>query len=301
MAQLNTATLAALNVDFDRRFIEAYNDPETVIWHPRLTTKVPSKTKQTTYALVDKVPGLREWLGPRVAHNLAAHDYTIVNKDFEGTVELDRNDVEDDNLGMFTGVALPGLAKAAKRHPDILLKSLLQNTTALAYDGVTFFNDAHPDYNGGTYDNLFATTALTSANLSTVWAAMAGYTGSDGQILGVTPDLLIVPPQLYRTALEILNATTVVSGGAAIDNVMRGWMDVLMIPELANQPTTWYLAVTKGPLKPFIFQERKAPEFVTRDRADDPRVFEQRKLLYGVDYRGNVGYTLPFLMAKASA
>ena len=48
-----------------------------------------------------KVPRLREWIGDRQIHNLAAHSWTIVNKDWEATIEVDRNDIEDDRLGLY--------------------------------------------------------------------------------------------------------------------------------------------------------------------------------------------------------
>jgi phage major head subunit gpT-like protein len=36
-------------------------------------------------------------VGDKVVKQLKGHAYTIVNDDFEATVEIDRNDIEDDN------------------------------------------------------------------------------------------------------------------------------------------------------------------------------------------------------------
>lgn len=52
----------------------------------------------------------------------------------------------------------------------------------------------------------------------------------------------------------------------------------------------WFLLCTKRPLKPLIYQDREAFQFVARDRADDPNVFNKDELLYGVDGRANVGF-----------
>jgi hypothetical protein len=38
----------------------------------------------------------------RVAQNLSEHSYSLVNKEFEGTVEIPRIDIRDDNLGYTT-------------------------------------------------------------------------------------------------------------------------------------------------------------------------------------------------------
>lgn len=52
----------------------------------------------------------------------------------------------------------------------------------------------------------------------------------------------------------------------------------------------WYLLNTTGVLKPLIFQSRKPPTFVSKDRETDETVFNNNQFLYGVDYRCNVGY-----------
>lgn len=48
------------------------------------------------YAWLGDIPGMREWIGDREVQNLTASDYTIKNKDFELTVGVDRNAIEDD-------------------------------------------------------------------------------------------------------------------------------------------------------------------------------------------------------------
>ena len=59
--------------------------------------------------------------------------------------------------------------------------------------------------------------------------------------------------------------------------------------------TPWFLLCTNQPLKPIIYQERKAPVFVARDKETDDNVFDQRRFVYGTDIRCNVGYGLPQL------
>ncbi len=61
--------------------------------------------------------------------------------------------------------------------------------------------------------------------------------------------------------------------------------------KLAGAGTKWWLLSTNRPLKPFMHQVRKKPEFVAKtnpNESDD--VFIKNRYLYGVDARCNVGY-----------
>jgi phage major head subunit gpT-like protein len=302
---INNATLQGLRTTFGKQFQDAYNSAP--VWWDKIATRVPSSNANNTYGWLAQQATLRHWLGPREAQNLVERGYVIENRSFEGTIEVDRDHIEDDSLGIYTAQMLPQLGAATAKHPDRLAKALLQSST-LGFDGLSLFNDSHLTYDKTgvttTYDNVFTGTALTAANFAVVYAAMQGYVGEDGLPLGVNPTLLIVPPQLKKMALEIVNATIIAGANGSnvsTTNVLQGWVEVLDVPELSNEATTWYLADASQPIKPFIFQERRAPEFVSRDNPQDPKVFEQKIYTYGVDYRGEMGIALPFLIAKAVA
>lgn len=304
---ITQATLDSLRTQFEMRFGEAYSATEP--WWSKVATEIPSTAKSNTYGWLAQQVLLREWVGPRVALNLSERTYALENKSYEATIEVDRDDIEDDNLGMYNAVVIPQLAQGAAKHTDQLLVAMLQSNSAAgptAYDGLSLFNDSHLTYGKTTttYDNKFA-LALTADNFDTVWSAMTSYTGEDDQPLGVMPNLLIVPPQLKRTALEIMSSTTAAkvfgsnTAAASIDNVLQGWADVLVIPELAGDPTRWYLADVSKPIKPLIYQSRRPDQFVSRDNPQDPKVFDQKKYTYGVDNRKNVGVSLPFLISTS--
>ena len=57
--------------------------------------------------------------------------------------------------------------------------------------------------------------------------------------------------------------------------------------------TPWFLMCTNQSIKPIIYQERQAAKFVSKDKETDDNVFSQRRFVYGVDMRCNVGYGLP--------
>lgn len=307
--QVSSATLNALRVTLGFQFEAAYGATPT--WFEKLATVVPSSTRSNIYAWALATMRLREWIGPRVAQNLSEHDYTVVNKKYEGTIEVLREDIEDDNLGIYKQVTLPALAAAAKKHPDQLLAALL-TANPVGWDGVALFHDSHPNFNvsgvgATTYDNLYADLDLDGDGVATMYAAMASILGEDGNPLMVTPNLLICAPQLRREAETVANSSvyvvphgTSVNGSGAVENVMKGWFDVLVVPELAAAPNVWYMADTTKSIKPFLYQDRDAAELVARDNPEDPKVFERDMFTYGVRKRGAMAATLPFLIAKAT-
>ena len=52
----------------------------------------------------------------------------------------------------------------------------------------------------------------------------------------------------------------------------------------------WFLFDTTRALKPLIFQDRKKPEFVSKEDPDDERVFDRNEFVYGTYSRCNVGF-----------
>lgn len=302
---ITQANLDALRTTFDMRFQTAYAEaPEELA---QLWTEIPSSTKTSRYGWVAQQLRLREWVGPRVAQNLAEHDYSITNKKFEGTVELDRDDVEDDNLGMFQNVTIPGLAAAVKKHPFVqMFKSLASNSGAgpVAFDGKNLFANDHPTFAPmgltQTYDNNHA-LALSAANLQAVRVLGGSILGEDGELLEVNYTHLFVPRQLEITAKQILQSATYAadSGNQQVDNPMKGVMQVVVVDRMNVDATRWYVADLSKPIKPFIHQVRRKAEFVSRDNVQDPKVFDLDKFTYGCSLRDAVGVSLPFLMATS--
>ncbi|MGL4249894.1 MAG: Mu-like prophage major head subunit gpT family protein, partial [Aeromonas sp.] len=89
---------------------------------------------------------LRKWVGDRVIESMKAHGYQIVNEDFEATVAVDRNDIEDDELGIYAPM-FAEMGRSAGIHPDELCFGLLgAGFTTPCYDGQYFFDTDHPVY-----------------------------------------------------------------------------------------------------------------------------------------------------------
>lgn len=216
---INSGNLDTLFTGYKASFQGAFSGAKTFYKNVALT--VPSSTATEEYGWLDQMPKLREWLGPRVVKNLVAHSYAIENRDFESTVSVPRNVIEDDQYGVYTPF-FAELGRAAAEHPDVLISELIANGfTMPCYDGQNFFDTDHP----------------------------VGVLGGD------------YPP-------------------VSVSNFQDG------------DGEAWYLLDCSRPIKPFIFQERRAYDLVRKDRPGDDNVFFEKEFIYGVDARANAGYGL---------
>lgn len=153
---VNAATLQAAQTSFNTLFNDAFKAVESQ--YQAVAMDVPSNTAANDYKWLGLMPGLREWLGDKVVHNLSVNGYYLKNQDYEQTVGVDRNDIEDDQLGIYAPL-FRNLGDLAAVHPDVLIYTALTLgfTTGVCFDGQPFFSLNHPldgnDPAAGVYAN----------------------------------------------------------------------------------------------------------------------------------------------------
>lgn len=141
---ITPSALTSLMVGFNNAF--EGGKTQAASQYRQIATVVPSSAKSTTYGWLGKWPAFREWIGDRVINDMAASSYAIVNKPFESTIGVDRDDIEDDNIGVYSPL-FQEMGRASEVFPDELVFPLLDGGTAnLCYDGQNFFDTDHPVY-----------------------------------------------------------------------------------------------------------------------------------------------------------
>lgn len=119
----------------------------------RIATLITSTGKEEKYGWLGQFPRLRKWIGDRQLKNLAAHDYAIKNEPYEGTVVVPKEDIEDDNYGVYAAL-FQDMGYGAETHPDELVFGLLADGfTKPCYDNQYFFDTDHP-VNGVSVSNM---------------------------------------------------------------------------------------------------------------------------------------------------
>lgn len=140
---VNQTNLTTLYTGFSAAFREGFGD-EAGHDHMPITMETASTGRTTEYGWLGKVKSLEEWVGERVLQGIVQHGYSIANKKFNSGVEVDRDDIEDDEIGVYRPLFME-LGRAASAHPTQLVFGLLKEGFSTAcYDGQYFFDTDHP-------------------------------------------------------------------------------------------------------------------------------------------------------------
>lgn len=259
--------------------------------------EVPSNGASNTYAWIEKFPKLRKWLGDKVVNQLKGHAYTIVNDDFEATVEIDRNDIEDDNIGIYKPQAQMA-GESSKQWPDdLVFTTLTGGFTEKCYDQNTFYAINHEVGEGKT-KKLVSNRLDVALNADTLAGAKASYgkartmmrsmKDNEGRPLNLNPNLLVVPPALEDVANALMTVDKLEDGKP---NPYKGTAKVLVVGWLATD-TEWHLLDASKAIKPIIYQPRKKPIFVQQTDTSSDAVFMRKKFKFGAEARGAAGFGL---------
>jgi phage major head subunit gpT-like protein len=300
----------------DFSFQNAFHQVPT-FWN-QIATEIPSATEQNVYPWLAAMPGIREWIGPRQAKNVAARSFTVPNKQWETTMEMDVNKFADDTYGIYNQMIPNAAMQIAEFRDRELARVVEAGTTTNCWDNQFFFETDHPvDFDnsgagiqanklvGATYD-IAGNSGDPLVAFQNARSAMALWKrDSDGQQMGTIGNLIMVHPNQEKQALQIANAMmtaqAVGSAAAGVSNVYYGKVEVLVNPFLTvTTGNPWYLLSTNRGLKPFGWQNRKPPTFIQLTSPSDDNVFRMRQLVWGWDFRGAAFYTFPFLAFRMS-
>ncbi|MBL8471348.1 MAG: Mu-like prophage major head subunit gpT family protein [Rhodocyclaceae bacterium] len=139
---LNQQSIAAAFRGFSSVFQGAFRGVKPQ--YPQFCMTVPSSTAENVYPWLKSQFFIREWIGPRRLQNLGTADWSVKNRDFEGTVAVPRNAVKDDQLGVYKPM-FEQIGHETAVFPDRLAYALLKaGVVQKCWDGQYFFDTDHP-------------------------------------------------------------------------------------------------------------------------------------------------------------
>ena len=299
---ITAANLDALFKTFQTKFTEAQKAAQSRVTPNDLLPEDIAISfiaggSATQHSWLNQLKGIHEWVNQRVINNLELGKLTVVNRDFENTVTVSRNEIEDDQYGVYAPLIGMMGADAEGLWKKLAMEALLGNGDWA--DGNKFFCSGRvmKAAEGGsaavTITNA-VTTAFSKEAVEAAIAAMRGWKLSGGEPAEVRPDVLLVGPALEGAAKQVCEADLVSDGTTTVSNVSTAKaLKVRVSPLITGNQ--WFVMGDKNGVKAVGLQKRKLPELTRMDRDTDQEVFMSNNFLYGVHARGEGFLTLPFL------
>jgi phage major head subunit gpT-like protein len=306
MSTINRQKLQDLNKSFRVIFNDALTDDSPSPFQAGTVLNVDSQTSIEEYNWLNAFPRLREWIGERKVADFKAEDHQIKNRSYEATLGVKREHIMDENFGLYEP-QIQSLAneygRKVRRHLSALLQAGMSGTIQVdddpersitGYDGVSFFNDSHPRSKEGLGAESNVTDGgsdpLAEATIDEAMEVMETRESENGDILGVSPNLLVAGPAM-RGAIGDRFELERKEGGAS-NRFFNMFDQVVIEPYLGRDDENIYMFDTSFALKPFIFQDRLSPELASKTDPTDDNVFMKNKYLYGVYARYGMGFGL---------
>jgi len=293
---INRANMQALFTGYNRIFLDAFQSYVDTTY-AQFVGEVNAGTSQIDMPMLEQLTGMREWVDVREIKNLKSDKLTIKARFFEDTVAVKREDVEDDQYGLYNSLFQTMAQNAANLPNDITNELLAAAASAKWMDGAAFFGTTRK-YGKETINNK-GTSALTYDSFNTAYDTMRAYKGHGGKSLGVKPNLLLHGPSLRTTVADVIKApiraVTVGNAAVTMPNPNANLVTPIEVDGITN--SDWFLLDARKPFKPIIMFMRKRPNRLIRlDREEDENVFMNRQFIYGTDGRAEVAFAMPHLI-----
>jgi phage major head subunit gpT-like protein len=151
------ANLNVLKTSFNASFRKGLAAPSP-LWN-KVATKVKSTNASNTYGWLSEFPEMSEWVGSRKPKDMQEHGYTLTNKHYESSVEVNANHIYDDEYGLYATI-FESAGKSAIEQYDKLIFELLSKgslTASVCFDGKPFFYNKHPIGGSDEQSNVIPT------------------------------------------------------------------------------------------------------------------------------------------------
>lgn len=254
-------------------FFKRLEERSRASWAPQISHMFTSDQASEQYGFLGNVPSLRAWRGPRHKSEPKDFSITIVNDEYEGTVEIARRDRRRDKTGQIQ-TRIGDLAARAAILPQKVLTTLLQSN-GTAYDSLAFFAD-HTGGRGSRINNALTDSSVTSPTAPTSAEMASGILTSVQTILGANDDqdepmnefaseFLVMVPTAYMSAASA--AINDVFTSAGVSNTLKNMQGLsvraVINPRLTAPSSTgvFYTFRVDADVKPLIWQDEVEAEF----------------------------------------
>ena len=278
-----------------------------IAWVNGVSNYFPSDQASEMYTFLGQSPMMREFLGGLQAKGLRSDYLEIINKHYEGSLQIETKDLRRDKTGQILARVNEFADKTLAHWASLLSTLILNGETGLCYDGQYFFDTDHSEGDSGTQSNDISvdisalpakvhgsTTAPSKEEMQQ--AIMSGikqimsFKDDQGEPMNETAMnfAVLVPSSLYLTALAAVDK----ANNMALEtdeNPARFTIDVQMNPRLDSWTTKFAIFRTDSATKALIRQEETEPNLETLWVGSEYETLN-KKVLATVDSWRNAGY-----------
>lgn len=286
LTAVDTSTLTAIYESVRALFLEIYNSTPPAYTDYAMEVESNAQTEQ--YHWLGAFPRMKEWVSERVVERLGAFMYSVENRNYEDTISIDMNDIEDDRVGLYRPI-IELAAQTARNHPAQLALQIFDNNP-VGYDGQTLFSATHSEGDSGIQSNIVLGSGVNLNSLvndlDAADARFASFKNDRGEPIMIAGAPLSVthvmcPPTLKGAFETIANAQIIQN----TTNKWAGRLRVIVNPYLQDQ-NDWIALSLASQVKPVLVQIRRAPQPTGFDSAvAETERFWRRRFVIGVDGR----------------
>lgn len=266
-----------------------------------ISSRETSDKPAEKYVMLDDAFAMELLRDELVVRGLGDAEYSVSNDTYAIGLKVHRDHMKDDKLGLIMRRVQEMMVVAMNFPNKILTAALVNATSLLGFDGVSWFNNTHPARGlGAAFDNLLAGAGVTVDNIRTDVAQMitaaARVQNTAGEPFPSSRKdwVFMVPPDLVFNFTEALSAPIISQTSNVKFNKYN--FKVEMSPRLADA-NDWFGLDVSTPRKPLIYQEHSAVQPEMLGEGSDHWVkFEEA--LFKVRWRGGTGYNHPGLAFK---
>lgn len=270
-------------------------------WSRTIASAFDTSSPSETYPWLRAVPNPRKWEGERTMQELKSDVVTIVNDDYEATIEFRLPDLRRDKTGQIMARAAD-LATRVAFFPEHLMTSLL-TTNGNAYDSVAFFATTHAVGSSGTINNAIVagdglaggavpTTAQQSSNILLLLARMLGFLDDQGQPLNEASRqfAIMTPASLYGATVAAINAMfTSASATNPLGELARfGYSFIPVLNARLTATNVFYMFRVDAGIKALLLQEEGVAPVELGPSSE--HAAKTNRALFGHGWQGGVGY-----------
>ena len=226
---------------------------------------------------LNSVPGMREFKSER-KHGVADNTvHTIAPRTWESTLDVEREKIEDDDLGQIPNQTRVMTTKSGRHYGALAVAALPVGFTANLSDGKPFF---HAD-RGNLVPGAFSASTFSKA-----FDALVGMKDADGDFINPIPTHLIVGQENREEAEKILLREKL-DNGQSNTNYKR--VGLIVDPRIAGKAA--FLVAAKEGMCPLTIAERvKVGAPVAKTDINSDRAFETDVFSWGLRGRYDAAY-----------